>query len=63
MCKKKRYPTELDAKIALTSCYYANHIKGKSKRKECRYYYCDKCKGYHLTSEREWNDFNRANGD
>ena len=25
--------------------------KGKSKRKECRYYYCNECNAYHMTSK------------
>ena len=32
--------------------------KGKSKRRECRYYYCKECNAYHMTSK-----FNTFKGD
>ena len=32
--------------------------KGKSKRRECRYYYCNECNAYHMTSK-----FNTLKGD
>ena len=43
-CKKIRYKTEVDAKIALA------FMPDKPKRKECRAYQCPKCRGFHLTS-------------
>ena len=45
ICKKKRYKDKISAMIALASC---KHSK-KGKRQECRIYWCDKCKSYHLT--------------
>lgn len=57
---KKRFYGSKEAKEALLkikgiSIY--NHItkkrvkKGMGKPKQCRYYYCIHCKGYHLTSQ------------
>lgn len=48
MCAKKRLRDEIAAKMALESQKRNAH----KKPKECeRYYFCCRCKGYHLTSE------------
>lgn len=62
MCNKRKFRTELDAKIALVSSYYKSHIKNNKRRKEIRYYWCDKCKAYHLTSKEDINATNRTDG-
>lgn len=48
-CKKVRYRTRLDAKIALASTM----AKNSAKRNEVRIYWCQECKGFHLTSQRK----------
>lgn len=49
-CRKIRYRTELDAKIALAD----TQMKAlrKNKRTECRAYRCPDCHAFHLTSSR-----------
>lgn len=49
MCKtgKRRYGSELGAKIALTSTWASR----KKKRQETRVYRCSFCEGWHLTSQ------------
>lgn len=49
-CNKKKYD-KIGAMIALASCQKSGRF-GNSKRNECRLYYCDICKSYHLTSKR-----------
>ena len=50
MCDKEKF-TKLEAMIYLANSDLIDKIrKGRTKRKECRYYYCDECKAYHLTS-------------
>lgn len=51
-CKKKKY-TKAGAMTWLAKAYYKRHILGDKKRKECRYYYCDSCKAFHVTSKEE----------
>ncbi|AOZ63843.1 hypothetical protein SEA_WEASELS2_265 [Rhodococcus phage Weasels2] len=51
-CTKKRYRDELNAKIALMN----TSLRDKEKRKECRYYKCPKCRGFHLTSQQKRNN-------
>lgn len=46
-CGKRRYRTELDAKIALWS---TSKARNEEKRKENRHYYHKACKGWHITS-------------
>lgn len=58
--RKTRYATPGDAKIALDSLRgttrHYSYITGKrinrrmGKVKQCRYYHCVHCNGYHLTS-------------
>jgi hypothetical protein len=50
MCNRVRFPTERYADTALR---FALRRKGGSKikhRMPCRYYECDECGGWHLTS-------------
>lgn len=52
-CKKRRYNTEVDAKIAL-AVVRADRERKNPKRKrpaEKKYYRCPYCKGFHLTSK------------
>ena len=49
MCKKKRYKDKLSALFALSQCKRVGNYK--SHRNECRVYFCNECKGYHLTSK------------
>ena len=44
-CTKIKYRDKLSAMIALASCT----SKHNKKRLETRFYWCDKCKAYHLT--------------
>lgn len=44
---KKIYKYELSAQIALADCL----ADKKRQRKEIRYYFCNACHGYHLTSQ------------
>lgn len=47
-CGKTRFSDELGAKLALEG----QHKNAHRKPKECkRYYYCKRCRGYHLTSK------------
>lgn len=45
-CRKIRFRTELEAKIALPR----SQFKQSSKREECRVYRCPNCHGWHMTS-------------
>lgn len=45
---RRRYPTELDAKLALASTQYPS--RRARSRDEIRYYLCPYCRNYHLTS-------------
>lgn len=52
MCKKKKFD-RFEVQLALfkiESRKNKKHRQPKSKRKEKRFYYCEKCEGYHLTS-------------
>lgn len=49
-CKKKKYKDAVSAMFALSQCK-----KGKGHRQEILFYYCDKCKCYHLTKIKNWN--------
>lgn len=49
---KSIFPTELEAKLALAQIQREKRRNVKH-RKECRYYECEHCGGYHLTSRRE----------
>jgi len=46
MCKKKRFDI-IGAKLAISGAL--NSVK--KNRLETRYYYCRKCKSYHLTKQ------------
>lgn len=49
-CNKKKF-TKFEAMLYLVNSDYRNkRNKGRTKRKECRYYYCKHCNAYHLTS-------------
>lgn len=56
MCKKIRFKTEIDAEIALYETSRRRDWFNKWKRQECRHYFCNKCKGWHLTSKKEKNN-------
>ena len=49
-CNKKKM-TKFEAMLYLANSdlRYKQH-KGRTKRRDCRYYYCKKCNAYHLTS-------------
>ena len=49
-CKKKKFRTILDALIALSEAVN-DRKKGNYQREEKRYYYCETCNVYHLTSK------------
>ena len=50
-CKKKKF-SKLEAMLHISRAELRNkQTKGRTKRKECRCYYCDECKNYHLTSK------------
>ena len=61
MCNKKRLSLRV-AKLAIVKSYYKSHILGNKKRKEIRYYWCSKCRAYHLTSKEDINATNRTDG-
>ena len=52
MCNKQKYSLK-EAKTVLNECF---RERGKKYRKECRYYFCNKCSSFHLTSEKEYNE-------
>ena len=50
-CNKKKF-TKLEAMMYIAQAEMQNKKrKGKSKRRECRYYYCKECNAYHMTSK------------
>lgn len=62
-CAKRRYRSEIDAMIALSSAGNSHDGRGKTER---RAYRCPKCKGWHLTSKARghskfWDGKTRAN--
>ena len=50
MCNKKKYKDKISVMFALSQCKRVGRSKGK--RNECRFYFCDECKAYHLTSKK-----------
>jgi hypothetical protein len=50
---KHKYYSERDAKDALKSTQRGRSQLKRGKRLERRFYFCDDCKGWHLTSMRE----------
>jgi hypothetical protein len=46
---KRRIPTEAQARADLVGAIIKAN-RGSQKRRECRYYACDACGGWHLTS-------------
>lgn len=46
-CRKRRFD-KIGAEIAIARNMGKYHV---TKRFECRYYFCDRCNAYHLTSE------------
>lgn len=51
-CNKQKY----DKKSAITALNYCKKHKNKQYKKECRYYYCEDCGFYHLTSREEYEE-------
>ena len=50
-CTKRKF-SKFEAMLVLVQAEMRYKKKnGKSKRKECRYYYCKQCNAYHLTSK------------
>ena len=62
MCNKKRLSLKR-AKAILVHAFYQSKILGNKKRKEIRYYWCNECRAYHLTSKEDINATNRTDGD
>lgn len=50
-CHKKKYD-KIGAMLALSSCQKSERF-GNHNRQETRFYYCDECKAYHLTSQKK----------
>ena len=55
MCRKIRYRSEIDALLALNEVIRRRE-QGKENRKECRYYRCPYCRGWHLTKRETWDE-------
>lgn len=53
-CKKRKYD-KIGVMFALQDCIRRSNI-GQKRRMETRYYWCDECKAYHLTSKNERKD-------
>lgn len=53
MCDKRRFATEKDAQAELVGTVIARN-RGKTKRRECRHYFCPPCGAWHLTSLPKW---------
>ena len=50
-CTKKKF-TKLEAMMYISQAEMQyKQRKGRSRRRECRYYYCKECNAYHLTSQ------------
>ncbi len=47
---KLRYPTAIDAGIALGRARTGRPVKGADAKVETRHYFCHACAGHHLTS-------------
>ena len=62
MCRKKKLSLKR-AKAILVHAFYQSKILGNKKRKEIRYYWCNECRAYHLTSKEDINATNRTDGD
>lgn len=62
--EKDIFPNDFEARLALSRAK-KERIKGNKRRKECRYYYCAYCDGYHLTSRPKSaaEKFNNGNGE
>lgn len=50
-CGKRRYRTELEAKIALAGVQRRRETRHDTGKEERRYYRCPACAGYHLTAK------------
>lgn len=48
-CTKRKYDL-IGAQLALAKCIWKSNLK--LQRQEIRYYYCAKCKVYHLTKKK-----------
>lgn len=58
MTRKRRCPTgwlrfsdELDARIALTNSLAKQALRKATRRREQRIYFCQMCRGWHLTTQ------------
>lgn len=49
MCNKRKYKGKLSVMFALSQCRRVS--KYNPIREEKRFYYCEECKCYHLTSK------------
>lgn len=54
-CRKRRYPTRVDAMIALADID-RRAAQGNENRDEIRAYRCPRCKGWHVTSQPKGSD-------
>lgn len=52
-CEKHRFPTELDAKIALMKIQHKDNPRRLKQEK--RVYLCAECAQWHLTSIESWS--------
>lgn len=50
-CKKKKFIL-INAMIAVANAFRARKHSHYTHRKECRYYWCEKCQAWHLTSKK-----------
>lgn len=51
VCRKKRFRDKREAEKALHYAISGRTVYGNKSRKECRMYYCEQCKAWHLTSK------------
>lgn len=58
-CKKIRYETQNEARVALAICRMSKYTH---KRKERRTYECPHCNGWHLTSQKEADLYEKGPG-
>lgn len=54
-CNKKKFKTERDAEIALENIRKVNK-KYKREKHPIRFYQCEYCKSFHLTSKPEYQE-------
>ena len=51
ICHKVKYHDKIAVMFALSKCKFSQR-KGNHKREEKRFYWCEQCKAYHLTSKK-----------